>query len=122
MKKIALLILFSFYLLSCEKDYLVPKSEVPNWLKTEINKAEKIIKESPTGLTSYSAWIRYQWLDEYYFEYNAGASSSSPKAISTTQDTLRVNPWDTTTDYYMERCCRQIIWKGPKYSEPAGIK
>lgn len=121
MKKITFLFLLSFFLYSCEKDYLVPKSEVPDWLKTEISKAEKTIKESPAGLTSYSAWIRYQWQNEYYFEYNAGASSSSPKAISATQDTLRLNPWDTTTDYFKERCCRQIIWKGPKYSEPAGI-
>jgi hypothetical protein len=118
MKKTALLIAISLFLFSCEKDYLVPKKEVPDWLKTKISEAEKLIKEDPKGLTAYSAWIRYKWADEYYFEYNAGASSSSPKAISTTQDTLRLNPWDTTTAYYKERCCRKIIWKGPKYSEP----
>ena len=30
---------------------------------------------------------------------------------------LRLNPWDTTTDYYKEKCCKQLIWKGPKYTE-----
>jgi hypothetical protein len=118
MKKLALLFTFSFFLISCEKDYLVPKKEVPEWLQTRISQAEKSIKENPKGLTAYAAWIRYKWQNVYYFEYHAAASSSSPLAISTTQDTLRLNPWDTTTDYYKEKCCRQIIWKGPKYSEP----
>jgi len=121
MKKLALLFTFSLFLFSCEKDYLVPNKEVPDWLKSQINKAEKSIKENPKGLTAYAAWVRYKWQDEYYFIYEAYASSASPLAISTTQDTLRINPWDTTTDYYKEKCCKQLIWKGPKYTDP-GLK
>jgi len=118
MKKLALLFTVLFFLFSCEKDYLVPNKEVPDWLKIKISQAEKSIKADPKGLTAYSAWIRFKWQNEYYFEYDAYASSASPLAISTAQDTLRLNPWDTTTDYYKEKCCKQLIWKGPKYTEP----
>jgi hypothetical protein len=121
MKKLTLLFTFSLSLFSCEKDYLVPNKEVPDWLKTKISLAEKSIKDSPDGLTAYAAWIRYKWQNEYYFEYHAYVSSSSPLAISISQDTLRLNPWDITTDYYKEKCCKQFIWKGPKYTDP-GIK
>jgi hypothetical protein len=118
MKKLALLFTFSLFLFSCEKDYLVPKKEVPEWLRTKISQDEKKIKDSPLGITSYGAWIRYQWQNENSFEYFNPLSSESPKAYSTNGETLSVSPWDTTTAYYKEKCCRQIIWKGPKYSEP----
>jgi hypothetical protein len=120
MKKLALLFTFSLFLFSCEKDnYLVPKKEVPDWLKTKISQAEKLIKEDPNGLIAYAAWIRYKWQNEYYYELHNYLSSTSPVAISSTQDTLRLNPYDTTTDYYKEKCCKQFIWKGPKYTEPS---
>lgn len=121
MRRIALIFIFSLIFFSCEKDYLVPKKEVPEWFKTRISQDEKKIKDSPLGLTSYGAWIRYQWQSEYYFEYFNPLSTSSVIAISTMQDTFRVDAWDTTSYYYKEKCCRQIIWKGPKYSEPAVI-
>lgn len=117
MKKLALLFTFSILLISCEKDYLVPKNEVPKWLRTNISHEEKIIEDSPQLMNSYGAWIRFQWQNEYYFEYWNFLSSSSPKAYSTNEDILTVNPWDTTTDYYKEKCCKQIIWKGPNFTD-----
>jgi len=80
MKKIALIITFSLFLFSCEKDYLVPKKEVPDWLKSQISIAENSIEADPKGLTAYAAWVRYKWQNEYYFEYHAYVSSAKSAA------------------------------------------
>ena len=118
MKKLSLLILILFITISCEKDYLIPNKEVPNWLKTEINNEEQIIKDSPQLMNAYGAWIRFKWQQEYYFEYQNPLSSSSPRAISTNRDTLRIYVFNTTTDYYKEKCCKEFVWKASKYNEP----
>jgi hypothetical protein len=47
MKKLMLMFFFSLIFFSCEKDYLIPDKEVPEWLKTKINQDEQIIKDSP---------------------------------------------------------------------------
>jgi hypothetical protein len=103
------------FLISCEKD---PLKGIPDWLRIKINQEEQIIKDNPRLMNSYGAWIRYQWQDDYYYEYWNPVSSSSPEVFSQNGDILQINPWDATTDYYKEKCCRQIIWKAPKYSEP----
>jgi hypothetical protein len=118
MKKMTLLFAIFLLLNSCEKDYLVPKKEVPEWLRTEISKQEQIIKDSPQLMNSYGAWKRYQWQNEYYFEYWNFLSSSSPILRSQNGDIVPVNPWDTTSDYYKEKCCKHYIWKAPKFSDP----
>jgi hypothetical protein len=120
MKKFSLLLILSLIFFSCEKEYLIPENEVPEWLKSQISLAEKSIKENPKGLHAYSAWIRYKWQNEYYFEHDY-LSSASPLTISTTQDTLLLNPLDTSTDYYKGKCCRQYVWKGPDYKELPGM-
>ena len=45
-------------------------------------------------------WLRYDWQNEYYFEYHNALSSSSPRAISTKGDTFHIYANDFTTDYY----------------------
>jgi len=117
MRKIALLFVLSLFFFSCEKDYLIPDNEVPDWLKSDIKKQEQIIKESRRFMCSYGAWLRYDWDHEYYFEYHNELSSSSPKAISTNGDTLHIWANDVNTEYYKEKCCRQLVWKAPKYSD-----
>ena len=32
-------------------------------------------------------------------------------------DTLHIWANDVTTDYYKEKCCRQLVWKAPKYKD-----
>jgi len=101
---------------SCEKDYLIPKNEVPEWLKTKISQDEQIIKDSPQSWLNYGAWLRYSWQNEYYFEYYNELSSSGPRAISTNGDTLHIYVNDINTVYYKEKCCKQYVWKAPHYS------
>jgi hypothetical protein len=117
MRKIALMFFFSLIFFSCEKDFLIPDKEVPEWLKSKIKQEEQIIKESPQLMSAYGAWLRYDWQNEYYFEYHNELSSSFPRAISIKGDTLHIWANDVNTDYYKEKCCRQLVWEAPNYKE-----
>lgn len=121
LKNLSLLLILSLVFFSCEKEYLIPENEVPEWLKSQISQAEKSIKENPKGWHAYGAWIRYKWQEEYYFEYHNMASSSLIMPISATGDTLHFSPGDISTEYYKEKCCRQYVWKGPDYKELPGM-
>jgi hypothetical protein len=116
MKK-SLYILLVVILFSCEKDYLIPAGDVPGWLKDNIKQNEKIIRESPHLMNNYGAWIRYTWQNESYFEYHNTLSSSMPMPISFSQDTLHIYATDINTEYYKGKCCKQYVWKAPKYIE-----
>jgi hypothetical protein len=117
MRKTALLFVFSFIFFSCEKDEFVPDNEIPSWLKSKINEDEIIIKDSPQFLYAWGAWIRYKWHSDYYFEYHNILSSTQPKPISFSGDTLNIIATDANTDYYKEKCCKQYVWKAPNYKE-----
>jgi len=65
MKKLALLIGFSFIFFSCEKDYLIPENEVPDWLKAKIKQDEQKIVDSPKSLVLYGCWFRYNWQNDF---------------------------------------------------------
>jgi hypothetical protein len=117
MRKTALIFFFSLVFFSCEKDFLIPDKEVPDWLKLRISQDEQMMHDYPSSCLYYGAWLRYNWLDEYYFEYHCSCSSSSPRAISTKGDTLHIRADDVTTDYYIGKCCRKLVWKGPRYED-----
>jgi len=119
MKKIALMFFFSFMFISCEKDYLIPDKNVPDWLKSKINQDEQIIKQSPNSLVSYGAWLRYKWQNEYYYEYHniMSVSSSFPIPFSVNGDSLIVISGGTNSDYWTKKCCGQYVWKAPNYKE-----
>ena len=82
MKKIALMLFCALVLFSCEKDFLIPGNEVPEWLKSKIEQDEQMMIDHPSSCLYYGAWLRYRWQDEYYFEYHCSCSSSSPRAFS----------------------------------------
>ncbi len=117
MRKIGLIFTFSLIFFSCEKDYLIPDKEVPEWLKIKIKQDEQLIKDSPQSWKNYGGWLRYKWQNEYYFEYHNVLSSSLPQPISAKGDTLHFYVFETNTDYYKEKCCKQYVWKAPEYKE-----
>ncbi len=121
MKKSALLLFISIMFVSCEKDYLISNRQVPVWLKADIKHQEQVIKESPQLMNAYGAWLRYEWQNEYYFEYHNSLSSSSPRAISEGGDTLNIWANDVNTDYYKEKCCKTFVWKASNYKEYGDI-
>jgi hypothetical protein len=111
------LILLTLFLSSCEKEYLVPESEVPQWLKQSIQEDEQSIKENPRGMAAMGAWKRAKWNQVYYYEYHNPLLSSMPRPISHSGDTLEVWVGDIDTDYYKEKCCLSWVWKGPDFTD-----
>ena len=108
---------FSLIFFSCEKNSLVPENEIPDWLKTRISQDELKIQESPKYMTSWGAWIRYKWQNDYYFEYNNIMSSTTIVPISENGDSLYKSANETNMKYYTEKCCKQYVWKAPNYKE-----
>jgi hypothetical protein len=116
MFKAVLILVLSLAFLSCEKTLQdVPENEIPDWLKTKISQDEVKIGQNPKYLTSWGAWIRYKWQKEYFFEYHNVLSSSSVAPVSESGDTLYYGA--TNLNYYNEKCCKQYVWKAPKYKE-----
>lgn len=106
----------AFLLLSCEKkaDFLIPESEIPNWLKTKIVSDESTLKSNPESSISISAWIRYEYGGDYYYEFINLLSSAGPmvfKSDSTEFNYREVNFFD----YQSGKCCKRYVWKGPSY-------
>ncbi|HEY5124515.1 MAG TPA: hypothetical protein VIK14_12350 [Ignavibacteria bacterium] len=121
MKKLALMFFISIMFFSCAKDYLIPNKEVPDWLKTKISQDEQEMKDFPQSWKYYGAWVRYNWQNEYYFEYHNVLSESLPKPISAKGDTLHFYVFETTTDYYKEKCCKEFVWKAPEFKDLPGM-
>ncbi len=61
MKKILLLLLSALLLISCEKNYLVPASEVPEWFEDRIAETEKEIRTNEMSALDMCAWVRYTY-------------------------------------------------------------
>lgn len=118
MKKIMLLLLFPFIFISCEKnsenDFLVPENEVPAWLKTSIQKDEQVINATPKYMQSYGAWKRYEWNNEFYFEYINPLSSYRGSDIAFSGERLS---YEEHAIYSKERCCMKYVWKAPNYTD-----
>ena len=116
MKETFLLVTFFFLLISCDKDYLVPDSEVPKWLKEKIAQDEKIIDSDTKLMQNYGAWIRYEFSGNYYYEYDNPLSSTMRQVYSHNGDLVNtsISPY---LRYWDEKCRKKYIWKAPKYKE-----
>jgi len=114
MKRILLVVSISLLLCSCEKDYLLSKEELPDWLISSIESDEQIIEASPKYYLAYGAWTRSKWNNMNYYQYVNYLSSTIIPPISELGDTLDIPPL-TSTDYYKEKCCTVYVWKGPKF-------
>lgn len=116
-KAAAFLFLMALLLVSCDKEYLVPERELPQWLKDNIEMLEQNIADNPKSMAKISAWMRTEWKHEYYYEYYNPLLSSMPRPISHSGDTLDVWIGDMDSDYFKEKCCSVYVWKGPDYKE-----
>ena len=116
MKKILLILLPAVLLISCERTQYQPSGEVPAWLRQQIVEIEDQIRENPRSGLNISAWIRYTYNDEYYFEWHNLLSSSFPP-IYDFDENLMFFSWDSNDDYQKGKCCREYIWKGPSWSD-----
>ena len=114
MHKLLLLFIITVFLTACEKDYLVPENEIPEWLKVRIAEDEAIIKEEPKFMANYGAWLRYEFNNEKYYEYDNPLSSLSRNPYSETGERIntQVPPF---TEYWFKKCCERYVWKAPRY-------
>jgi hypothetical protein len=114
MKKVIILLIFSFLLFSCEKENLIPASEIPDWLKDRIAQDEIDIESGNRPDLEIGAWIRFKYLDTHYFEYHNLLSSSGPTIYDWDGDSRPFNQ-EELLKYGQEKCCKQYIWKGSSY-------
>ena len=116
MKKALFLFTVTFLCFSCEKDFLIPRNKVPDWLKEKISQDEATIKSDPKLMPNYGAWLRYEFQGEKYYEYDNPLSSLSRNPYS--HDGVRINTTIAPfTDYWNDKCCEKFIWKAPSYNE-----
>ncbi len=112
MKKTIVLILLTLAMWSCEKDNPGLIDDIPDWLRTQISVLEQEIKADPSSLIAYTAWVRYKWKKEYYFEYINPPSSFGSLPVCSDGKNLDSAICDI---YEKEKCCMKYVWKGPKY-------
>ncbi len=111
MKKIIILLLFSFMSFSCEKENLVPATEIPNWLKDRIAQDEKDIESGNRPDLENAALVRFIYLENYYFEYHNLVRSSLYQIYDWDGKSHPFNQ-EELTKYEIEKCCKQYPWKG----------
>jgi len=114
MKKILLLLMPALLLISCEKSYLVPAAQVPEWLEDRIAETEKEIRSNPKSGLDICAWVRYTYEDDYYYEWINLLSSHWPHLYNQKGELMTFDSMDIHR-YYDEKCCKKFIWKGANY-------
>src|SRR5664279_1924641 len=103
MKKALILFAIILSCLSCSKDYLIPSTDIPHWLKDKISHDEATIKSDPKLMPNYGAWIRYEYLVEEYYEYDNPLSSQSRNPYSEAGE--RINTYIAPyTIYWNDKC------------------
>ncbi len=113
MKKLLIIVLTVLAFSSCEKDSLVPKSELPQWLVSKIESDEAQIKINPKSMIAAGKWTRVEWNAFYYYEYENFLSSSILPPIAHTRDTLSFYNQTLMDNYINNKCCDKLVWKGP---------
>ena len=112
------IIVFSIFLLlaSCEKssDYLIPESEVPEWLKARIAQDKKTLESDPRSGLSISAWVRTEYKSDYYYEFRNLLSSAGPMTYKYDGSEFKYTE-NGFMDYQSGKCCKKYVWKGPDY-------
>jgi len=109
---------FSLFLLiaSCEKssDYLIPESQVPEWLKARIVQDEKTLESDPRSSLSISAWMRTEYKGAYYFEFINLLNSSMPQPYNFDGTEFKYTD-SGFIEYQSGKCCSKYVWKGSDY-------
>jgi len=100
-----------------EDERMMSNAELPAWLADQIQEDEAVIARDTTRLPNYGAWIRYEFRDTVYFEYDNLLSSLSrnPYSWAGVRIDLTQPPY---TAYWEKRCCEQYVWSAPKYTMP----
>ncbi len=113
MKKLLLISISIVFLVSCQKENLVPRSDLPQWLIDKIESDEAVIKENSKSWIAAGIWTRTEWRSEYYYEYENMLSSFLFGPVSHEGDTLSIYETQLISIYEQEKCCEKLVWEGP---------
>lgn len=116
MPEILKLLIITFLLAACEKNYPITDNEVPIWLQEKIAEDEATIEKDPQRMVSYGAWIRYEYKGGRFYEYDNPLSSLSQNPYSETGE--RINTQEARfNEYWDKKCCEKYIWEAPEYKK-----
>ena len=109
-------ILFLFIFSNCNKNEYINDDEIPQWLKERIAEEEFIIEVSQNPMLFLTAWKRYKYKRDYYFEYDDKLSSLAFQVFDYEGKTVDLNSEQYST-YNEDKCCERFVWKSPGYEE-----
>ena len=111
------LILSIFLFTDCNKNKFIPDDEIPQWLKERIAEEEAIIDSSEHSESFISVWIRYEFRDQYYFEYDNPLSSVMFEIYNFDGEGFNSSDEEYIKTYHDGKCCKRYVWKSPGYEE-----
>ena len=109
-------ILFFFIFSNCNKNEYINDDWIPPWLKERIAEEEFIIEVSQRPMHFLTAWKRYKYKREYYFEYDDKLSSVSFQIYDNAGKGINFDGEKYTT-YNESKCCERFVWKSPGYEK-----
>ena len=113
MKTIGIIsLIISIFLFSNCSKYLVPESELPQWLIDRIEKDEAAIKDNPNSFLRFGKWTRYEYLDTFYYEYTNDNEDGTKIPID--HEGNGILDFDLFTEYSAGKCCDTVVWKGSR--------
>lgn len=114
MKIIYFVLLLILFVSACKKDNTLSQDEIPNWLKERILEDEEFIASNPQSGLDIACWLRYEYSNNYYFEYVNLLRSSLPPVYD--YEGNEINAYlEIDSDYLKKRCCKLYVWRGPSY-------
>jgi hypothetical protein len=118
MKKLPIFLsMLIFCLASCQEEEPVTNLQKPKWLEQRIHDDENYANQNPKSMVAWGVWTRTEWSGNIYFEYSNGLSSSMYSPISFEGDTLPFLIVNSSTDYFNQKCCSDVVWHGSQIDE-----
>lgn len=114
MKQIVLSLVLATFFISCGKEDVVPADEIPGWLQDIIQQNEEELESNNKSAVAITAWARFTYLEEYYFEYHNPILSSLPPVYDWEGNEVQFDQASYEA-YQNEKCCMKYVWRGPSY-------
>lgn len=105
MRRIALMVFFSFFLFSCNKEKDEKFPENPDWLTDKISQMET--DDYYAGTTVYA----YEWNNEYYYLISIGLSSCAMCEFYNYQGVKVVWTQEKIDDFQKNAKRIKVVWE-----------
>ena len=112
MKKVIIFLMLSVFFGCKKQEQSTILIDVPDWLRTELNMLDQQIKADPNTSVAHSAWLRYTWKSNFYYETTAPNLNIIITPLDENGNSISDFEFE---QYCKEKCCVVFVWKGPKY-------